>query len=131
MEKIIAKQLLDIKAVFLRPEEPFTWASGIKSPIYCDNRLILSAPQAREIVEKAIADTTVFRLDVRSEEERRNECEDDHDHGTLGIVAVVDLRADALSGGVRGEQEGSKTVEHRPESVEFSALFERGAYFFY
>ncbi|MBQ0123356.1 MAG: orotate phosphoribosyltransferase [Bacteroidales bacterium] len=57
MEKTIAKQLLSIGAVFLRPEEPFTWASGIKSPIYCDNRLILSAPQAREIVEKAIADT--------------------------------------------------------------------------
>lgn len=56
MEKIIAKQLLDIKAVFLRPEEPFTWASGIKSPIYCDNRLILSAPKARVIVEQAIAD---------------------------------------------------------------------------
>ena len=56
MEKIIAKQLLDIKAVFLRPEEPFTWASGIKSPIYCDNRLILSAPSARVIVEQAIAD---------------------------------------------------------------------------
>ena len=57
MEKIIAKQLLDIKAVFLRPEEPFTWASGIKSPIYCDNRLILTAPAARNIVEQAIADT--------------------------------------------------------------------------
>lgn len=57
MEKTIAKQLLDIKAVFLRPEEPFTWASGIKSPIYCDNRLILSAPGARVIVEQAIADT--------------------------------------------------------------------------
>ncbi len=56
MEKTIAKQLLDIKAVFLRPEEPFTWASGIKSPIYCDNRLILSAPSARVIVEQAIAD---------------------------------------------------------------------------
>ncbi len=57
MEKIIAKQLLDIKAVFLRPEEPFTWASGIKSPIYCDNRLILTAPKARTVVEQAIADT--------------------------------------------------------------------------
>lgn len=56
MEKIIAGQLLDIKAVFLRPEEPFTWASGIKSPIYCDNRLILSAPSARTVVEQAIAD---------------------------------------------------------------------------
>ena len=57
MEKTIARQLLSIGAVFLRPEEPFTWASGIKSPIYCDNRLILSAPQARVIVEQAIADT--------------------------------------------------------------------------
>ena len=56
MEKIIARELLDIKAVFLRPEEPFTWASGIKSPIYCDNRLILSAPAARVVVEQAIAD---------------------------------------------------------------------------
>lgn len=57
MEKEIAKQLLNIKAVFLRPEEPFTWASGIKSPIYCDNRLILTAPEARVVVEQAIADT--------------------------------------------------------------------------
>ena len=57
MEKKIAEQLLSIGAVFLRPEEPFTWASGIKSPIYCDNRLILSAPSARTIVEQAIADT--------------------------------------------------------------------------
>lgn len=57
MEKIIAEQLLSIGAVFLRPEQPFTWASGIKSPIYCDNRLVLSAPSARTIVEQAIADT--------------------------------------------------------------------------
>ena len=57
MEKIIAEQLLSIGAVFLRPEQPFTWASGIKSPIYCDNRLVLSAPAARTIVEQAIADT--------------------------------------------------------------------------
>ena len=57
MERKIAKQLLSIGAVFLRPEQPFTWASGIKSPIYCDNRLILSAPEARVIVEQAIADT--------------------------------------------------------------------------
>ncbi|MCQ2168120.1 MAG: orotate phosphoribosyltransferase [Bacteroidales bacterium] len=62
MEKTIAGQLLDIKAVFLRPEEPFTWASGIKSPIYCDNRLILSAPKAREIVEQAIADTVMKKF---------------------------------------------------------------------
>lgn len=53
----IAKELLRIKAVFLRPNEPFTWASGIKSPIYCDNRLILTDPEARKIVEEAIAAT--------------------------------------------------------------------------
>ncbi len=54
-EKIIAAELLSIKAVFLSPNEPFTWASGIKSPIYCDNRLILTAPKSRKIVESAIA----------------------------------------------------------------------------
>lgn len=57
MERQIAKDLLSIGAVFLRPNEPFTWASGIKSPIYCDNRLILSEPEVRGRVEQAIADT--------------------------------------------------------------------------
>ena len=57
MEKIIAKNLLKIGAVFFRPDEPFIWASGIKSPIYCDNRLILSYPETRKIVENAIAET--------------------------------------------------------------------------
>lgn len=57
MKKEIAKALLGIKAVFFRPDEPFTWASGIKSPIYCDNRLILTAPEQRVIVETAIAET--------------------------------------------------------------------------
>ena len=55
LEKIIAKDLLKIKAVFLRPEEPFTWASGIKSPIYCDNRLTLTAPEVRNDVENGLA----------------------------------------------------------------------------
>ena len=55
MQKEIAKELLSIKAVFLRPEEPFTWASGIKSPIYCDNRLTLSAPAVREKIEAGLA----------------------------------------------------------------------------
>ncbi len=54
MKKKIAKQLLSIGAVFLRPEEPFTWASGIKSPIYCDNRLTLTAPKVRDHVEKGL-----------------------------------------------------------------------------
>ena len=53
----VAEGLLAIKAVFLRPEDPFTWASGIKSPVYCDNRLILTAPEIRTMVEKHMADT--------------------------------------------------------------------------
>ena len=57
MEKFdVSRALLSIGAVFLRPDEPFTWASGIKSPIYCDNRLILTAPEVRNGVESALAD---------------------------------------------------------------------------
>lgn len=55
-EKKIAGFLLKIEAVFLRPQEPFTWASGIKSPIYCDNRLTLSYPEVRRAVEQGLAD---------------------------------------------------------------------------
>ena len=57
----VARGLLEIGAVFFRPNQPFTWASGIKSPVYCDNRLILTAPAVRTVVESAIAET------VRSE----------------------------------------------------------------
>lgn len=57
METLIAKDLLKIKAVFFRPEEPFTWASGIKSPVYCDNRLTLTAPEVRNDVENGLAET--------------------------------------------------------------------------
>lgn len=55
VDKIIAKDLLSIGAVFLRPEQPFTWASGIKSPIYCDNRLTLTSVPVRKDVENALA----------------------------------------------------------------------------
>ena len=55
LEKDIARGLLSIGAVFLRPEQPFTWASGIQSPIYCDNRLILTAPAVRDRVEAGLA----------------------------------------------------------------------------
>ncbi len=55
IQQEIAKDLLRIGAVFLRPDQPFTWASGIKSPIYCDNRLTLSAPEVREHVENGLA----------------------------------------------------------------------------
>ena len=57
ISKQIAKDLLKIKAVFFRPEEPFTWASGIKSPVYCDNRLTLTSPEVRTDVENALAET--------------------------------------------------------------------------
>lgn len=57
IKKQIAKDLLSIGAVFLRPEDPFTWASGIKSPVYCDNRLTLTAPAVRNHVENALAET--------------------------------------------------------------------------
>ena len=55
-EKDVAKGLLSIKAVFFRPDEPFIWASGIKSPVYCDNRLTLTAPDVRTLIENSIAD---------------------------------------------------------------------------
>ena len=55
MKRTIAKDLLSIKAVFFRPDEPFTWASGIKSPVYCDNRLTLTAPEVRNHVENGLA----------------------------------------------------------------------------
>ena len=56
IERVLAKDLLSIRAVFFRPEEPFTWASGIKSPVYCDNRLTLTAPAVRNDVEKGLAE---------------------------------------------------------------------------
>lgn len=56
MKELIAKDLLSIGALFLRPEEPFTWASGIKSPVYCDNRLTLTAPKVRCDVENGLAE---------------------------------------------------------------------------
>lgn len=55
----IAEDLLKIKAVFFKPDEPFTWASGIKSPVYCDNRLTLTAPEVRDDVENGIAKTII------------------------------------------------------------------------
>ncbi|RLD80864.1 MAG: orotate phosphoribosyltransferase, partial [Bacteroidetes bacterium] len=56
IKKLIAKELLQINAIKLNPANPFTWASGWKSPIYCDNRKILSYPKARDMVKKAFAD---------------------------------------------------------------------------
>ena len=56
MKNLIAKDLLSIKAVFLSPENPFTWASGIKSPIYCDNRITLSYHDVRNDIENGLAE---------------------------------------------------------------------------
>ncbi len=99
MEKIIAKDLLSISAVFLRPDEPFTWASGIKSPMYCDNRLTLSAPRVREHVEDGLAELI-----------RKNfpECEIVMGTSTAGIAhaAIVATILDLPMGYVRS---GAKT----------------------
>lgn len=94
-EKTIAKDLLKIKAVFLRPDDPFTWASGIKSPIYCDNRLTLSAPDVRDDVESALADII---------KEQYPECEMVMGTSTAGIAhaALVGNILNLPMGYVRG-----------------------------
>lgn len=95
MEKKIAKDLLDIQAVFLRPNEPFTWASGIHSPIYCDNRLTLSYPRVRKDIETGLAKLI---------QENYPECECLMGTATAGIAHAA-LIADILDlpmGYVRG-----------------------------
>ena len=94
-EETIAKDLLKIKAVFLRPDEPFTWASGIKSPIYCDNRLTLSDVAVRNDIENALADI------VR---EQYPECEMVMGTSTAGIAhaALVGNILNLPMGYVRG-----------------------------
>lgn len=95
MKQLIAKDLLDIKAVFLSPQDPFTWASGIKSPIYCDNRLTLSYPNVRKDIEKGLA--TLVK-------EKYPECECLMGTATAGIAHAA-LAADILDlpmGYVRG-----------------------------
>ena len=99
MERIIAKELLSIGAVFLRPEEPFTWASGITSPIYCDNRLTLSAPQVRQKIEVGLA-TLVMK--------HYPECQMLMGTSTAGIAHAA-ITASILGlpmGYVRGEAKG-------------------------
>lgn len=94
--KDIAKNLLDIKAVFLSPNKPFTWASGIKSPIYCDNRMTLSFPVIRKNIAKGIAKIIT---------EKYNDCEIVMGTATAGIPHAT-LIADILdlpTGYVRGK----------------------------
>ena len=96
MQRQIAKELLSIGAVFLRPEEPFTWASGIQSPIYCDNRLTLSAPAVRAKIEAGLA--TLVR-------EHFPECEALMGTSTAGIAhaAITATILGLPMGYVRGE----------------------------
>ena len=95
MKSAIAKALLSIEAVFLRPEEPFTWASGIKSPIYCDNRLTLTAPEVRTQVEEGLVATI---------KEHYPECEVVMGTSTAGIAhaAIVGHLMNIPMGYVRG-----------------------------
>lgn len=94
LKKEIAKGLLSIEAVFLRPEEPFTWASGIKSPIYCDNRLTLTAPEVRTKVEEGLVEVI---------KEHYPECEVVMGTSTAGIAhaAIVGHLMDMPMGYVR------------------------------
>ena len=95
MNKEIAKGLLSIEAVFLRPEDPFTWASGIKSPIYCDNRLTLTAPAVRTAIEEGL---------VNIVKENYPECEVLMGTSTAGIAhaAIVGHLMNLPMGYVRG-----------------------------
>jgi len=94
-KKKVAKALLEINAVFLRPQEPFTWASGIISPIYCDNRLILTAPEQREIIETLMA---------KMIQEEYPECEVLMGTSTAGIAhaAIAGYKMGIPMGYVRG-----------------------------
>ena len=111
MERLIAKELLSIGAVFLRPEEPFTWASGIKSPIYCDNRLTLSAPPTRDKVEHGLAQLV---------KEHYPECEMLMGTSTAGIAhaAITATLLGLPMGYVRGESKShgrNNRIEGRME----------------
>ena len=111
MDRLIAKELLSIGAVFLRPEEPFTWASGIKSPIYCDNRLTLSAPATRDKVEHGLAQLV---------KEYYPECEMLMGTSTAGIAhaAITATLLGLPMGYVRGENKShgrNNRIEGRME----------------
>ena len=111
MDRLIAKELLSIGAVFLRTEEPFTWASGIKSPIYCDNRLTLSAPATRDKVEHGLAQLV---------KEHYPECEMLMGTSTAGIAhaAITATLLGLPMGYVRGESKShgrNNRIEGRME----------------
>ena len=105
MKKIIAKDLLSIGAVFLRPEQPFTWASGIKSPIYCDNRLTLTSPTVRNDVETGLAKTILKYFP---------DCEVIMGTSTAGIPhaayvsAILDMPMGYVRGGAKDHGRGNQ-----------------------
>ncbi len=112
MEKKIAKHLLDIGAVFLKPNDPFTWASGIKSPIYCDNRLTLSYPAVRTDIEDGLA--TLIK-------ENFGECQAVFGTSTAGIAhaAIVADKMGLPMGYVRGSAKDhgrTNQIEGRAEA---------------
>ena len=120
MKREIAKALLGIRAVFLRPDEPFTWASGIHSPIYCDNRLILSYPQTRDLVEDALA---------RVVRENYPDCEIVAGTSTAGIAhaALVAQRLDLPMCYVRGSAKDhgrNNRIEGRVEAGQKAVVIE-------
>ena len=106
-EELIAKDLLSIKAVFLSPDEPFTWASGIKSPIYCDNRLTLSYPEVRNDIEKGLAELV---------QENYPDCEVLMGTSTAGIAHAA-LVADILNKPI-GYVRGSNKSHGRQNRIE-------------
>ena len=120
MEKLIAKDLLSIGAVFLRPDEPFTWASGIKSPIYCDNRLTLSVPAVRTRVEEGLA---------RIVRERFPDAEALMGTSTAGIAhaaitaTLLDLPMGYVRGGAKDHGRGNR-IEGRLEKGERVVVIE-------
>ncbi|MBQ3879355.1 MAG: orotate phosphoribosyltransferase [Oscillospiraceae bacterium] len=107
----ISRHLLSIGAVFLRPDEPFTWASGIHSPIYCDNRLVLTAPKARTAVEQAFAEL------IR---DKYPECEVLMGTSTAGIAhaaitaSILDLPMGYVRSGAKDHGRGNQ-IEGRLE----------------
>lgn len=104
-KKEVAEILLKIGAVFLRPDEPFTWASGIKSPVYCDNRLILTSPESRTVVENAIAQTV---------KEKYPECEALMGTSTAGIAHaaiaahILNMPMGYVRGGAKDHGRGNR-----------------------
>lgn len=123
MEKIandVAKALLSVKAVFLRPSEPFTWASGIKSPIYCDNRLILGYPKQRDIIEKGIVE--VIKKEFPNCEVLMGTATAGIPHAAI-VANILDLpmgyvRGDAKSHGRNNKIEGANPNGKRVVVVE-------------